>query len=182
VHAVNWLLHTGVACVLFGFGRDFLRGRASQGVALFGAVLFAVHPLASEIPNYARTQDLAWVTLFSLLASWALLRFLLDGGWPKLLWSLLGIAGATMSKGPGLFHALMMTGAVGLAFMAPEHWRMFRRRGWWLLGGAIAGIAVLWIGGLLPFLWRTQVCGSSRVSSATPTRLPACSGSSRGAR
>ena len=27
-HAVNWLLHTAVACVLFGFGRDFLRGRA----------------------------------------------------------------------------------------------------------------------------------------------------------
>ena len=42
-------------------------------VALFGALLFAVHPLASEIPNYARTQDLAWVTLFSLLASWAFL-------------------------------------------------------------------------------------------------------------
>ena len=72
-----------VACVLFGFGRDFLRGRAPAGVAWFGALLFAVHPLASEIPNYARTQDLAWVTLFSLLASWALLRFL--RGWPRVV-------------------------------------------------------------------------------------------------
>lgn len=26
-HAVNWLLHTAVACVLLGFGRDFLRDR-----------------------------------------------------------------------------------------------------------------------------------------------------------
>ena len=53
-HAVNWLLHTSVACVLFGFGRDFLRDRAPVGVAWFAALLFAVHPLASEIPNYAR--------------------------------------------------------------------------------------------------------------------------------
>ena len=128
-HAVNWVLHTAVACVLFGFSRDLLRGRAPVGVGLFGAVLFAVHPLASEIPNYARTQDLAWVTLFSLLASWALLRFLQDGGWLKLVWAVLGIIGATLSKGPGLFHALMMTGVVGLAFMTPAHWRLLRRRG-----------------------------------------------------
>ena len=71
-HAVNWLLHTANACVLFAFGRDFCAAECREGVALFGALLFAVHPLASEIPNYARTQDLAWVTLFSLLASWAL--------------------------------------------------------------------------------------------------------------
>jgi hypothetical protein len=152
VHAVNWLLHTAVACVLFGFGRDFMRGHASGRVALFGALLFAVHPLASEIPNYARTQDLAWVTLFSLLASWALLSFLQRGGWMKLAWTLLGIAGATISKGPGLFHALMMTGAVGLAFMTPEHWRMVRRRSGWLLAAAAAGLTALWFGGLLPFL------------------------------
>jgi hypothetical protein len=153
VHAVNWLLHTAVACVLLGFGRDFIRGRAPEGVALFGAVLFVVHPLASEIPNYARTQDLAWVTLFSLLASWALLSFLQRGGWLKLIWVILGIAGATVSKGPGLFHALMMTGTVGLAFMTPEHWSMIRRRVWWLLGLVGAGAVVLWLGGLLPFLW-----------------------------
>ncbi len=152
VHAVNWLLHTAVACVLFGFGRDFIRGRAPGGVALFAALLFVVHPLASEIPNYARTQDLAWVTLFSLLASWALLSFLQDGGWIKLLWTLLGIAGATMSKGPGLFHALMMTGAVGLAFMTPEHWRMIRRKAWWLVAVAAGALTVLWVGGLLPYL------------------------------
>ena len=83
-HAVNWILHTSVACVLFGFGRDFLRDRWPTGVAWFAALLFSVHPLASEIPNYARTQDLAWVTLFSLLAAWAMLRFLRVGGYWKL--------------------------------------------------------------------------------------------------
>jgi hypothetical protein len=149
-HAVNWLLHTALACVLFGFGRDFLRGRAPEGVALFAALLFAVHPLASEIPNYARTQDLAWVTLFSLSASWLLLRFLLDGGWKKLLGAALCIIGATLSKGPGLFHALMMTCAVALACMTPEHRRLLRKNIGWFAGAVIAGLAALWLAGVLP--------------------------------
>lgn len=151
-HAVNWLLHTAVACVLFGFGRDFLRGRAAAGVAWFGALLFAVHPLASEIPNYARTQDLAWVTLFSLLACWALLCFLRDGGWRKLLWCALAFIGATLSKGPGMFHALMMTGAVGLTAATADHWRLVRRHGWWLAAALLLGTGALWLSGILPKL------------------------------
>ncbi|HSP41579.1 MAG TPA: hypothetical protein VLO11_01800 [Luteolibacter sp.] len=160
VHAVNWLLHTAVACVLFVFGRDFIRGRAELGlgapggVPLFGALLFAVHPLASEIPNYARCQDLAWVTLFSLLASWSMLLFLQRGGWKKILWTVLAIAGATMSKGPGMFHAAMMVGAVGLAAMTPEHWKYFRRRGWWLALLVAAGVVAFWAAGLMPFIRR----------------------------
>ncbi len=143
-HAVNWILHTGVACVLFGFGRDFLREKWPAGVALFGALLFAVHPLASEIPNYARTQDLAWVTLFSLLAAWALLRFLRDGGWWKLAGCAVFILGATFSKGPGLFHALMMVGAVGLAFLQPRHWSAVRKHRWLAAGIFLLGLGVLW--------------------------------------
>jgi hypothetical protein len=156
-HAVNWLLHTSVALVLLGFGRDFVCGRATEGVAWFGALLFAVHPLASEIPNYARTQDLAWVTLFSLLACWALLRFLRDGGWWKLAFVMLGIAGATMSKGPGIFHALMMTGATGMAFLTTEHWKSMNRWIWWLLGVCMLGLAALWLTGMAgKLLDRTQ--------------------------
>jgi hypothetical protein len=144
-HAVNWLLHTAVAAVLFTFGRDFLRGRMPEGVALFGALLFAVHPLASEIPNYVRTQDLAWVTLFSLGASWALLLFLRDGGWLKLVWVALGIVGAAISKGPGFFHALMMVGAVGLACMTAEHWSLVKRRAWWVAGVVVLAVALFWV-------------------------------------
>ena len=161
-HVVNWLLHTAVACVLFAFGRDFLMEKSRAGVALFAALLFAVHPLASEIPNYARTQDLAWVTLFSLLAAWALLRFLRDGGWklddgfPPLrrrwLWlavSALAVTGGTFSKGPGMFHALMATGVIGLAFMPPGLGNLLRRKKW-LLPVMVAGvIAAMWWVGLL---------------------------------
>ncbi len=171
-HAVNWLLHTAVACVLFAFGRDFLLGKWRAGVALFAALLFAVHPLASEIPNYARTQDLAWVTLFSLLAAWAMLRFVRDSGWRleppgpheeipvfRRSWRRWGwlafcgvcIVGATFSKGPGLFHALMATAVIGLAFMPPGPGNLLRRKKW-LLPAVVAGlIAAMWLLGLFDF-------------------------------
>ena len=146
-HAVNWILHTGVACALFAFGRDFLRDRWPAGVALFGALLFAVHPLASEIPNYARTQDLAWVTLFSLLAAWGMLGFLRDGGWWKAGACVVFMLGATFSKGPGMFHAIIAVGAVGLAFLEPKHVRVFKRYPWQSAGGLMLGLVALWMVG-----------------------------------
>ncbi|MBC8039963.1 MAG: hypothetical protein H7Y06_05420, partial [Opitutaceae bacterium] len=151
-HSLNWLLHTAVGCVLFGFGRDFLKGKWPEGVALFGALLFVVHPLASEIPNYARTQDLAWVTLFSLLAGWLLLAFLRDGGWWKLAGGAVFVAGATFSKGPGMFHALMVCVAVGLVHVSPEHWKPARAKAKWIIGACGVFIAILWISGILPGL------------------------------
>jgi hypothetical protein len=169
-HAVNWLLHTAVACVLFGFGRDFIRGKGPEGVALFGALLFAVHPLGSEIPNYARTQDLAWVTLFSLLAAWAMLRYLREGGWElvhgvdgeipvfqrthrwwKLVLCALAVAGAAFSKGPGLFHAAMEVGMVALAFFPREWGRQWRKITAIVAGGGVLVLAVAWMLGMLDF-------------------------------
>ena len=149
LHAVNWMLHTAVACVLFGFGRDFLRGRGPAGVALFGALLFAVHPLASEIPNYARSQDLAWVTLFSLLAAWAVLGFLREGGWWKLAGCMVFVLGATFSKGPGLFHALMPVGAVALVFFQPKHVSLIRKYPWQSAGILVVALEFLWVVGRL---------------------------------
>jgi len=143
-HAFNWLLHTAIACVLYLSARDYLRGRAPDGVAWFTALLFAVHPLASEIPNYARTQDLAWVTLFSLLAAWQLYVAMHGGTWKNLLGAVLCIAGASFSKGPGFMHASMMCVAVGLAFMTREHWQLVRKHAWIPCVLAIVGLAGLW--------------------------------------
>lgn len=148
-HAVNWLLHTAVACVLFLSGRAYLGARGPAGAAWFGAMLFAVHPLASEIPNYARTQDLAWVTLFSLLAAWFLFQAMHGGGWRRLVWMAVCIAGATFSKGPGFMHALMMTGVIGLAFVKPEHWQLVRKHARVLAALAVVGLGALWAAGLL---------------------------------
>ncbi len=169
-HAVNWLLHTAVACVLCGFGRDFIGGDRQAGAALFGALFFAVHPLGSEIPNYARTQDLAWVTLFSLLAAWAMLRYLSEGGWElvrgvdgeipvfqrtrrwwKLMLCALAVAGAAFSKGPGLFHAAMAVGMVALAFFPREWGRQWRKIMVIITGGALLVLTVAWALGMLNF-------------------------------
>lgn len=153
-HAVNWLLHTATACALFSLGRTLLKDRGGDGVAWFAALLFAVHPLASEIPNYARTQDLAWVTLFSLLACRALAGFLTDG---RVLWfaaAALALAGATMSKGPGLFHALMMMAAVGFLMFRKERWGRWKLHLACVLGVASVGVSILWFSGFLPNLLR----------------------------
>ncbi len=145
-HSVNWLLHTANACLMFAFARDFVRDRYHPNVALFGALLFAVHPLASEIPNYARTQDLAWVTLFSTGAGWAMLRFQREGGWWKFALCLLGVALATLSKGPGIIHALLPVAALGVAFHNSSNNRATLRRQI-LLGTAIVAFAIagLWL-------------------------------------
>ena len=170
-HAVNWLLHAAVASVLFGFGREFLRGEWPAFVALFGALLFAVHPLASEIPNYARTQDLAWVTLFSLLAGWAMLRYLRrDHGQSSAItngqiqmgrrcdrrWNLVfcGIfmAGATFSKGPGLFHAAMVVGVVIITNLPKRPWKIQKRWMWTTAVSSVAALGVIvWATGTLSF-------------------------------
>ena len=150
---MNWLLHTAAACALFAFARDFLRGKAAEGTALFAALLFAVHPLCSEIPNYARCQDLAWVTLFSLLACWAVLGFLQGGGFWLLGPAIAAFYGATASKGPGFFHAAMMVGMVVVVSLTPEHRRNARRWAPWAGGALVLGIAALWLVGLLPRWW-----------------------------
>jgi hypothetical protein len=147
-HAVNWLLHTGTACALFALGRD-LAGRR-EGVALFGALLFAVHPLCSEIPNYARCQDLAWVTLFSLLASWAILRFVESGSRIALCGCVLGFAGAALSKGPGAVHAALAVGVVALVALKSGHVSFIRRRAAWAGGAFLALLLALWFAGVLP--------------------------------
>ena len=144
-HAGNWILHTAVACVLFVFGRDFVRDRWPAGVALFGALLFAVHPLGSEIPNYARTQDLAWVTLFSLLAAWAMMGFMRDGGWWKLPVCGIFVLGAMFSKGPGILHAFIAIGAVAFASIQPKHLRILRKYPWQIASAIAVLLAAFWI-------------------------------------
>lgn len=147
-HFVNWALHAGVAVALYAVGLRLFGDHASRGAVLFGALVFAVHPLGSEIPNYARTQDLAWVVLWSLLACWFLLRWVQGGRWGWGVAMVAAILGATFSKGPGFFHAVSMTGVVAVAALRPRHLGFLRRHWRWaaLLGGAafLVLLAILW--------------------------------------
>ena len=162
-HAMNWLIHTGVALSLFVLARDLVAGRNSRGVALFAALLFAVHPLASEIPNYARTQDLAWVTLFSLLAGWFLLKAIRGGGWLAILACGSCVLGAGFSKGPGFFHAFMACAAIGLGFMEPATRQFLRKRGAWIAAAFVGVFGILWITGRLdPYIAATRLWSEPR--------------------
>lgn len=151
-HAFNWILHTAAACVLFGFGRDLVEGKHRLGIAWFAALLFAVHPLASEIPNYARAQDMAWLTLFSLLAGWCLLKFLRGSGWLAFGGCLLFGLAATFSKGPGVMHAGMVCAIIGLAYVPSQRWVILRKQLKWIVPGFVIVISALWLSGKLGFV------------------------------
>ena len=107
-HAGNLVLHTVVSLVLLGFAREFLAVAACQPpacarrVAGWAALLFAVHPLCSEMPNYARARDIGMVSLFALLAAWAAVRWRRDGAWRWLGATCGAVAAATFCKEVGL--------------------------------------------------------------------------------
>ena len=149
-HAVNWLLHAGNALLLWALARSLL-GPEKRGVALVAALLFAAHPLGSEIPNYARTQDLAWVTLFSLGAAWAA-RVASTGG-NRWSWVALPVCilGATFSKGPGIVHAVLAVVPVLLISVERSVLRSWTRRWRWLVAGGIVLLGILLVSG---WWWR----------------------------
>ena len=113
-HAVNLALHVVTAGVLFLFGGDYLRAAAglpddrARRFGCWAGLLFAVHPLCSEIPNYARARDIELVSLFSLLAGRAALRWRWCGysWWRGGATCLVAVAGATFSKDVGIVVSL----------------------------------------------------------------------------
>jgi len=128
-HALNLLMHMAVSIALFElammwFPRFGLDEKSTRRAALWGAVLFACHPLGSEVTNYARCTDLEWVMLFSLIAAMAALRWL-DGSWKWFAAMLAAIALARFSKGPGIWHAFSIVGVVVASVSSPATFRRF---------------------------------------------------------
>ena len=149
-HAVNWLLHAGNAVMLWALAGSLL-GRERSGIALAAALLFAAHPLGSEIPNYARAQDLAWVSLFSLGAAWAA-REMVTGGkhWSRVALPIC-ILGAIFSKGPGIVHVALAVVPVLLFSMDRSLLKSGTRRWRWLVLGGVVLLGILFVSG---WWWR----------------------------
>lgn len=113
-HGLNWFLHGAVALCSFAVLRGFVRmgpahlRRHSQSLALWGAVLFAVHPLCVEPVHYAAQTSLLLATLFAMGAAGFFLRWRRAPG----LGSAAGTVGcvllAGMAKEPGFWHALIL--------------------------------------------------------------------------
>ncbi len=71
LHGAVVLLLLSVFSVLFSSERDPAGGlppRQARSAAFLGALLFAVHPLASEAVIYVSSQSILWAGLFELLA------------------------------------------------------------------------------------------------------------------
>ena len=100
-----------MSLAVLGFAREFLTDAArlptprAARIALGAALLFAVHPLCSEIPNYTRARDIALVSGFALLAGWAVLRWRREGRWRWLGAAAGAILAGTFSKEVGCIVA-----------------------------------------------------------------------------
>ncbi|MDQ6861430.1 MAG: hypothetical protein M3032_09780 [Verrucomicrobiota bacterium] len=133
-HAGNLALHLLLALCVYWLGRSFLpRAEKSEWlrrdtVAWVAALIFAVHPLTTEITNYARARDHGLVALFSFLTA-GFTALALRGSWRWAAAAVAAILAATFSKGPGFAHAALSCGLVALAFASREDWRgRFSRR------------------------------------------------------
>ena len=162
-HAGNLLLHVAVSLALLGFARDFLTDAAllpperARWIAGWGAVLFATHPLCSEMPNYARARDIGMVSLFSLLAAWAALRWRRDGALRWIVAAFGAAAAAAFSKEVGLPLAVGTAALVAFAVPARNHQRRWRTA-WLLAGGAtVCLLGIGFAGKLLPTLSGTAL-------------------------
>ena len=148
-HLGNLLLHAALALVVAGFGRDFLARAAGMPpdragrVAWWAGLFFAVHPLCSEIPNYARARDIELVSLFTMLAAWAALRGRTDtaGGWRWAWAALAAVFMATYSKEVG---AAVAGGSAALVWLGTGDQHGWTRRRVTVLAGAVvlAGVMV----------------------------------------
>ncbi len=112
-HVGNLVLHLGVALLVAGLGRDLLAEAAglpaerARRIGWWAGMLFAVHPLGSEVLNYTRWRDLELASLFTLLAARAAVRWRRQRR-PGFRWpvaTLLAVTAATFCKEVGFILA-----------------------------------------------------------------------------
>ena len=149
-HAGNLLLHAAVSLAVLGFAREFLTDAArlpaprAARIALGAALLFAVHPLCSEIPNYTRARDIALVSGCALLAGWAVMRWRREGRWRWLGAAAAAILAGTFSKEVG---CIVAGGTAAFVWFAASPRRASAAPSWARRAAVGAGVAVA-VGGL----------------------------------
>ncbi len=169
-HAVNLVLHLGVALLFFPVARRFLRlGKVDHAgarvTAFWGAVLFAVHPLVTEPVNYAAQTSMLLMTLLVTAACHCLLKWHETKQGRLLGWMALWVLLASHAKEPGFVHAAISLGMLGALVVS---WASLKRsflenkqaRLMTLAGGG--GVAIIVFGGWL-------MAGFSRFSEVERT-------------
>ncbi|MGJ8653117.1 MAG: hypothetical protein ACSHX8_07575 [Opitutaceae bacterium] len=147
-HLTNIILHSAVAVLLYFIARDWI-GRfakrhdqkAAYG-ALIAALLFAVHPLGTEITHYVRALDTLLMTGLGFAAVYCLSRFT-GKNWSQLLFAAVFALLACYSKPTGVpwVPALILwtTGCL----LSPTTWRSYFDRRYIVRGTLIAILAIV---------------------------------------
>lgn len=155
----NLLLHAAVAMTLFLFMRRLFEcvygtradsRLSSSTLALFAALLFALHPVVVYAAGYLVQRTIVMATLFSLLAMLAYLHGSIQNR-PLWLWMSVPLYYlAVFSKE----HAIMLPAVLlALTILVHEDWRTKLRQRW----GVYVALAVI---GLLVIAARKGVLGS----------------------
>ena len=109
----NVLMHAGVALVLYGFFvrlfRAVLDDPRARWMALAGALLFVVHPVAVYGVAYLIERSIVMATLFSVISLWCVLEGLLR----RSAWWYAGAAVAYVLAVSSKEHAVMVPAVAG---------------------------------------------------------------------
>lgn len=151
-HIVNILFHAACVLALYGTLSDLLAAGQSKRAAgssgryaaapFCGALLFAVHPLASEPVNYIQARCVLMYTFFALLALRCAIRaHRLDSPGRRIYFvaAMLGlILLASISKPVGVFFSLALPTLYGLVFVLPDS--AHKRRALLWSSGTMVGV------------------------------------------
>ncbi|HDZ20076.1 MAG TPA: hypothetical protein ENH78_02130 [Phycisphaerae bacterium] len=158
-HVVNIALHAACVLGLYGTVRLVLAsaGRGDSLAPFIAALLFAVHPLASEPVNYIRARGPIIYTIFTLLALCGTIIAHRAGSWPRRLGgmalSAIAIVLAAITKEVAGFFALALPALYVATFVGPAV--VGKKRFWFVIGpvgalAALGGWAWLRFSGSLP--------------------------------
>jgi len=140
MHLENILLHLACACLVFFIIRRLLPlwGGVGQGTALFAALVFALHPIATESVSWISGRTDPLMAVFLLLAVWLTLVALSSGRPLAALASAAALFLACLAKEVAIF---ILPGLLWLIVVYPGQGSWFDRlrRRWWTLLMPLAG-------------------------------------------
>jgi tetratricopeptide (TPR) repeat protein len=134
MHMENILLHLACACLVFAISKRLLPlwGAKGQGPALFAALFFALHPIATESVSWISGRTDPLMAVFLLLAVWLIVLALSSGRPLAALTGGVALFLACLAKEVAVF---ILPGLLWLIVVYPGHggWLDRLRQRWWTL-------------------------------------------------
>jgi tetratricopeptide (TPR) repeat protein len=150
-HALNILIHIGVALVLFGVIRRTLAGMEAPnpgGSALAAALIWAVHPVTTEAVTYVAQRAESLMALFYLLTLYCFIRSVdsTGPGWSA-GWKTLGVLSCWLGMGT---KEVMVSAPVAVflydRIFVAKNWNGAWRASWGFYSSMLASwVLLIWL-------------------------------------